>query len=282
MPIADATGLTQEGILRIKEVIIEEMLPLPSIREVIPIEDVGDAVQHFEAKRGTALTGGELVGPGGTFPFTEEQMAYITAAMQKPGIAMKFTMEDLKSYPGIIERKSAGMGASILTIEDDVGYNGMTVPPVEGLINATGINTQAATDTWNKAPGTAKPHDDINNAMGKLEEDHFPGPYRLILEHANYKELRKLDIQAGGSGDSWFSEVEGLIGKGNIVKSWTVPHGTGLLIQPGMMNAVMLQAEDLTIDGPYKLPNQTEQVNVYCRTVPFVYRPESICKITGL
>jgi len=282
MPLTDSTGLTPEGILRIHDVIIEEMVPEPSIRKIIPTLNVGPAVQHYEARRTTTLTEPELIAPGGDFPFDEEALAYITAIMQKPGKALVFTKEDLQSYPGVIERKAAAAGKQILQTEDDVAYNGMTVPPIEGLINATGANTQAAVDLWSKAPGTAFPHTDINNGMGKLEEDNFGGPYRLVLNHENFKELRKLDIQAGSGGQSWMEEVEDLIGKGNIYKSWTVPEGTGVLLQPGKNNAVLLHAEDLTVEPPYRLPNQTQQVNVFNRSVPFIFDPESICVMTGL
>ena len=274
--------LSAEQIMTIREEAVRAASKTLIGRSLIPTVDVGDGTQVYESRLSGEVVDAMLVAPGGDFTIDEESIVYAYAYMQKPGKAIAVTMEDLKSDSTIITRLGTGCGKKIGDAEDDMIFNGGTAPPISGMINGAG-NTGAASQVWSTAAGTNTIYADVLASEDRLLEDNFTGAKILIVSRGQYKEMRAQNITAGASGGPYLNEVEeGILGVGNVHMSVNVADGTGILHEPGLDNMVLLEAEDLTIDGPYKKENQTEQYNVYLRSVSHIYRDESLDALTSL
>lgn len=268
--------------LNIRSTMVEELLPRLIGTRVFPTVNIGPAGQYHGYKSIDEMKDAQLIGPGQKYPVGDQVQTWAMAVMQKPGIALQLTDEDRKADPGVLDRLTRAASRSVARRIDDCIFNGGggAGPVFDGALDGAN-NTHAAVDTWDKAAGTAFPHTDVNGALGELEDDEHYGPYVLLLHPENYGELRKLDIQAGGSGIPWIDEVKALIGD-NIWATKAIPEGTGLLMEPGLDNFVILEAEPLTVKDPLVMPNDTAQWNVYARIVPLYYRDTSGCTITGI
>lgn len=277
------TVLTQEDIRHVKKEIIETVLPRLRGRELLPINSEMDITDEFvrqttETRMGAAVVHGRRV----THTMEDEVTETLGAALPIPYIDKEFKIHrlDALSKNNAKDRNARGAGRRVAEGENDLIYNGCTLPAVNGLIAGAG-NTTAATAVWSSAAGTAFPYENVNRLIGLMEDDGFMGPYKMRVEPVNMSEFRKREVVAGGSAEPYIKLVKAdLIS--DIEADPSLPHGTAVVVETGKDTAELAMPEDITVEFFDMDKNHTIFGKVYERCVPWIHQANGVGTITGM
>lgn len=276
------TSLTQDDIRKLKDGVVEAVLPALRGRQLLPVMDGLDInaefIQYYAEQRpGEAIIGGRRASSIVEDEVREEiQTAIPVQMIRRP---FKVHRLDASAKQGAKERNAKAAARRCIEAENDMIYNGGTYPVVSGLLAAAG-NSQAAASVWSAAPGTATPYEDFNNLIALMEADGFTGPYSVAVDPINLGELRKREVVAGGSARSYLSLIlESLVGE--VIGDPSMTHGTPSLIQKGDEVAQLGVPEDLTIEFFDMDEDHWIKGQVYLRSVPAIWQANGVGKITG-
>ena len=158
-------------------------------------------------------------------------------------------------------------------------YTGWPAYGIEGLMTATGRNTQASAGAW-----PANVVTDTNAGIAKLEEDgHTSGPYVLICRVAA---ARKLDAAVSNTEITYRQFLlkngilDGILADDSIYGAdGTTDHAA--IVSPGRANFSLKIGQDITT-WETQLQNMNKLMRVYEVVAPKIKRPTSICELTGL
>ncbi len=158
-------------------------------------------------------------------------------------------------------------------------YTGWPAYGIEGLMTATGRNTQASAGAW-----PANVVTDVNAGIAKLEEDgHTSGPYVLICRVAA---ARKLDAALSSTEITYRrfllqNEIlDAIVADDSIFGAdGTTDHAA--IVTPGRANFSLKVGQDVTT-WETQLQNMNKLMRVYEVLTPKIKRPTSICELTGL
>jgi uncharacterized linocin/CFP29 family protein len=158
-------------------------------------------------------------------------------------------------------------------------YTGWPALAIEGLMTATGRNTQASAGAW-----PANVVADVNAGIAKLEEDGFTsGPYVLLCRVAA---ARKLDAALASTEITYRKFllendiIQAVISDDSIYGAdGSTDHGA--VVCPGRDNFEVAIGQDITT-WEYQLQNMNKLFRVFEVLAPHVKRPTSICELTGL
>jgi uncharacterized linocin/CFP29 family protein len=277
------TTLTQDDIRHVKKEIINAVLPTLRGRELLPINKEMPITAEFvhqttETRMGAAVVRGRRT----THSMDDELLETLGAALAIPYIEKKFQFHrlDVLSKNNAKDRTARGAGRRVAEGENDLIYNGATLPAINGLIAGAG-NTTAATAVWSSAAGTAFPYEDVNRLIGLMEADGMMGPYKMRVEPVNMSEFRKREVVAGGSGESFLSLVKGSL-ISDIESDPSLPHGTSVVIQASPDVAELAMPEDITVEFLDKDEMDVFHGRVYERCVPWIHQADGVGTITGM
>ena len=155
---------------------------------------------------------------------------------------------------------------------------------IQGLITATGKQTEAGGD-WNIAAGDfSETFGDLANAKAALRNYGFYGPYKLIMPSAIYALLEE---PVGTTNKFAFQLVGELIGGvENILISNNLYPTDGtqnevVLVDTSPGNFELLVGADIT-NYLAQLPTMNYQGKVWEAVVPVIKRPKAIVEITDI
>ncbi len=162
-------------------------------------------------------------------------------------------------------------------------YSGWKALGIEGLLSATGRNTDSSTGSWATVANIIS---DFKKAISKLTEDGYYGPYWAIVTPAMRNAMLAQLTSTPISILSYIKQ-EVFDGKGDILVSPNLfvnddgGQDSMVVLQPGKDNFDMLDAMDPT---PYMV--QDEDMNtlgkVFEVVSPRIKRPASICELAGV
>lgn len=282
-PSAVAMGvneiLSPEAVTDLETEITRTILPVLKGRLVLPTKPIGKGKDVYAYDKIDHMSAAEIIGKGGTFPRDKMSRARDTAPIFKFGKGFEIYREDLLAMPTIQTENAADAARQVSEIENDFIWNGITHPATDGLFASVG-NTVAAAQVWSSAIGTEEIYQDCLDIIQMLEEDGFNGPYSLIVDPINYAEIRRRDVQAGGTGEPIIDMLlANLISE--VIWDATIPHGTALMMQKGISIAALLMSEDITIEIFEMDADQVMKGNVFERLGLVVRQPNGLGTITS-
>lgn len=275
------TTLTQDDIRKVKREVIETILAQLRGRDLLPIEKV-DLPNEFytwysETRMGAAVVRGRRT----THTMTDDVTEVPATPVPIPYIEKEFQIHRLDAVAknDAKTRNARSAARRVAEAENDLIYNGCTLPAINGLIAGKG-NTSAATANWSAAPGSGDPYEDVNTLIGLMEADGFMGPYKMRVEPTNLAELRKREVKAGGAGVSYLDLIKSSL-IADIQADPSIPHGTAVVVQTGKDTAVLAMPEDVTVEFYDMDKNHVIYGKVYERCVPIIFQANGVGTITG-
>ena len=275
------TTLTVDDIRKIKKEIIETILAQLRGRELLPIEPM-DITNEFygwytETRKGAATVRGRRT----THTMDDDVTEVPVTPIPIPYIEKDFKIHRLDALAknDAKTRNARGAARRVAEAENDLIYNGCTLPAINGLIAGAG-NTNAATGVWSGLPGAGDAFEDLNTLIGLMEADGFMGPYKLRVEPVNIAELRIREVKAGGAGISYLDLIKSSL-VADVQPDPTIPHGTAVLVQTGKDVAVLATPEDVTVEFHDMDRNHIIYGKVYERLAPIIFQANGVGTITG-
>jgi len=160
-----------------------------------------------------------------------------------------------------------------------LGYAGDgTNYDINGLYNATGVNSEATALNWSTATNIPT---SINNTITLLMADNIFPPYNLTVNPQEYNEAAVFVANTAVPYLTWIKERI----QGEVFPTATMTAGTGLMTKAnpiGMFEFVV--AEDLTVETQVLSKKEGESLfgRVYMRGLPVVYDANAICQMTQI
>lgn len=279
------TVLTREDLLGFRQTVVETAPAYLTGRKFLPVEK-RPMNEEFHAwyaqtephdakvstRRGKARTSvdGPLVLPQAALPYVKIEAEF---EIHKLDLLATF---DAKA------RTIKSAVRMVAEAENDLIWNGCTLPAINGLIGGAG-NTDAATGAWSGFPGAGDPYDDILDLITLIKADGFMGPFKMAAEPVNHGELQIREVKAGGSARPMLELIQGSLLQGQLVEIDShLPHGTAVVIQPGMEIACLEVPEDMTI-----YLNELDEVDEVIRGVvreavlPRIFQANAVGTETG-
>lgn len=268
-------ALSPEETEALEKMVIETILPALRGRQLIPVTKVDAGCQVYRYDKWTHMSGAEIVGRGEPFPLDKVGRTRTSVEIQKIGKGFEIIREDLLSSDTEKTLNAKSAARQVAEEENNVIFNGQTLPHIHGLIDDAG-NTKAASNAWSTAAGTRDPYGDLNTLIALCEADGFMGPFKLALEPVNLGEARQMDAY----GNVYLDSMKELVSE--IIPDATLPHGTGVLVQEGEDVASLVVAEDITVEVHEMDKNQVIQVNIFERVVPVVRQTNGVGTLTSI
>jgi len=275
------TTLTQDDIRKVKREVIETALAQLRGRDLLPIEKVEISNEFYawysETRMGAAVVRGRRT----THTMTDDVTEVPATPVPIPYIEKEFQIHRLDALAknDAKTRNARSATRRVAEGENDMIYNGCTLPAINGLIAGKG-NTTAAAAAWSGAPGAGDPYEDINTLIGLMEADGFMGPYKMRVEPTNLAELRKREVKAGGAGISYLELIKASL-ISDVEADPSIPHGTAVVVQTGQDVAVLAMPEDITVEFYDMDKNHVIFGKVYERCVPIIFQANGVGTVTG-
>jgi uncharacterized linocin/CFP29 family protein len=224
--------------------------------------------------------GAQYIPKGGEYPHITTTQTAVTVPIHKIGLGVQFDEWDLESSRNLgqfaLDKQLVqDVGRKIAEKEDSYIFNGDTAVNVTGLYGSAG-NTFGCTTKWDAAG--AEPYEDMNQAMGKLEEDGFTGKY-FVMNKQDFMLLRQEDAYGNVYMDKVLQNLG--INRANILKTATLTKGTGLLCDSGSNVAELKMAEELTVLPPER-HEDTITINAREKLGLDVYEVNAFCTVTNI
>jgi len=284
-----------EGILTIEEVelveaqIIEAIHPILKARTIFPVKKLGDAgIMWYKFYEETDMAQASISMYGDNQ--NDDVPIYNDAETKIPVISKSFHLR----WRDILASRRQGLGLDIqapnnaarqVAEEEDLlaltgEHTGWPALGIEGLSTAFGRNTQASGGAW---PAFA--YADINNALATLEQDSFSDlKYGLLAPPAM---LRDLDQLIANTGITYRQSllnnkiVDTIIASDNVAAADNGVDSALVVVLDDPMNFVLLEGMPPTV-GWWTYKDGDMYGYVRECVAPVIYRPESICEITGV
>jgi len=272
-------ALTRAEIVAIRKTVVETVDAEIVGRRMCYIDrDVPRNARRYQYHTVTDPQAAQVIEIGGKIPRDSVKLTPTSAKILKLAQGFEIAKEDIDGKH--TKTVNAARAARTVTrLENDLIWNSADEPDVDGLIDDAG-NTNAGTAAWSGGVGVAYPVEDVATAIANLVVDGFKPPFDLCLEATNFgeAEFRQASLDR--------TELEIIAAMKNIRNIHTdpeLPHGTAVLVCPGMDNITLGQAYDLEMEGPfYDEDHQIFKFNLAMRETIAVLQPNSINTITGL
>ena len=265
MPLITSQVLPAEVLQVISEVVIQEAENRRVGRDIVAVEKIDKGAQSYKYRKFTGFSNVEVIPEGAEFPLEGIDITEASVEIKKIGKAFAVTREEEIANKIISMAQLAKDAARVVALKED--------ELILTELNTNAGATHAAAATWST---TGDPYDDVSAAMAKLEEYAYT-PNALVLHPNEAADLRRIDTDARAT---YREMIEGMGIKIYITPQITT--GTGLLLD-AKQAAVLAVAEDITVEGPtYDQKNQSYLVNVFERIAPACWRPNAVCKLTGI
>lgn len=276
--------LTQDDLRGIRQTVVETMLLTLTGREILPIERRPIQEEFFTYWLETQMSDAEVMTRRGKARVAEDEpIVALQTALPYVKIEKKFAMHKLDQFASFDAKARYVKQATrqVAEAENDLIFNGCTLPALNGLIAGAG-NTTAATGAWSALPGTGDAYEDVNRVIQLMRVDGFMGPYLMACDPINYGELGIREVKAGGSAQTFKELIESSLLAGPIRSNVLIPHGTAVVIQQGSDVASLLCAEDTTLVIS-DLDEITEQIEGVVReaVLPFIFQANGVGTVTG-
>jgi len=272
-------ALTRAEIVAIRKAVVQTVDAEIVGRRMCYIDrDVPRKARRYQYHTVTDPQAAQVIDIGGKIPRDSVKLTPTSAKIVKLAQGFTISKEDIDGKH--IKTVNAVRAArTISRLENDLIWNSADEPDVDGVIDDAG-NTNAGTAAWSGGVGVAYPVEDVATGIANLVVDGFKPPFDLVLEATNFgeAEFRQASLNR--------TELEIIAAMKNINNIYTdpeLPHGTAVLIKPGMENVVLGQAYDIEQLGPFfDEDNEVWNFNLTMRETVAILQPNSINTVTGL
>ncbi len=275
-----ASALTDEQIKFLRTAVVNTLRENLVARTIFPTSPIGKGKRKFDYDEESEMGAAGIVHPGNPFPEDKTELTRRSVRVSKIGKAFSITFEDqdaseTEGMP-LSTRLARQAARRVAELEEQILLLGNTTYTIDGIENVAGSNTTAAAATWSNA--AAKPYQDVNDAITKLEEDNVDTSRMvLIVPRATYGHLRRLSAQDNVILDQVLSIVP------RVVPSATITATQALLVAPSPENFEIAMSEDAMTKGPVMDEKQEKHFFKVRERFGFaIYHPTAICKITGV
>jgi uncharacterized linocin/CFP29 family protein len=275
--------LTQQDLRGIRDAVVETMLLTLTGRTILPIERRPIQEEFFTYWLETQMNDASVMTRRQKARVAEDEpLVALQTALPYVKIEKTFSMHKLDQFASFDAKARYVKQATrqVAEAENDLIFNGCTLPALNGLIAGAG-NTTAATAAWSTLPA-GDAYEDVNRVIQLMRVDGFMGPYLMACDPINYGELGIREVKAGGSANPYKQLIEEGLLAGPIQSNVLCPHGTAVVIQQGTDVASLLCPEDTTLVIK-DLDEITEQIEGVVReaVLPFIFQANGVGTVTG-
>jgi uncharacterized linocin/CFP29 family protein len=282
--VAVNSVLTQDDLRGIREQVVETMLMALRGRELLPVEKRPIQEEYFAWYLETQMDEAKVTTRRAKGRTSEDEvMEAMQTAIPYVKIEREFTIHRLDQYAKLDAKARSAKSAArqVAEAENDLIFNGCTLPAINGLIAGAG-NTQVAAAVWSGFPAAGDPYEDVNLLIGQMRADGFPGPFSMAAEPTNYADLCKREVKTGGSARSMKELIEETLLGEPIKIDPSIPHGTAVVIQKGNDVAVLAVPEDaVLVIGELDEVRETMHGVVREAITPVIFQANGVGTVTG-
>lgn len=159
-------------------------------------------------------------------------------------------------------------------------YSGKRMLGIEGLLSATGRNTEASAGAWSTTTNAIQ---DIIDAIAELEADGHNGPYDAVVTSAMMANLRLPVTNTASSALKYIKEngIRDVFASDRLYVAGDGGTDSALVLEPGPDNFELGIAQEVT-NFVWQDKDMNSLGKVYEVVVPHIKRATSICEITGI